>query len=99
MAEILSLDQNGKRLIPLVPGGCTAAEARVRLSNQKASQLFADANAPEEALAGLWLYFSCAEEECHEIVQNLETREAYFWHGILHRQEPLLFDHCARRRS
>jgi len=73
--------------MPLVSGVCTPGEARVRLSNRKASNLFVDAHAPEEALGGLWLYFSCSNE-CHEIVQNLETREACFWHAILHRQEP-----------
>jgi hypothetical protein len=87
VAEILALDQNGKRLMPLVSGVCTPGEAQVRLRDQKASRLFADAYAPEEALGGLWLYFSCSNE-CHEIVQNLETQEAYFWHAILHRQEP-----------
>jgi hypothetical protein len=87
VAEILSLDQNGKRLIPLVSGACTSGEAQVRLRNQKASKLFVDAYAPKEALAGLWLYFSCWNE-CHEIAQSLETPEAYFWHAILHRQEP-----------
>jgi hypothetical protein len=87
VAEILALDRNGKRLIPLVSGVCTSGEAQVRLRNQKASQLFVDAYAPEEALGGLWLYFSCWNE-CHQIVQNLETPEACFWHAILHRQEP-----------
>jgi hypothetical protein len=87
VAEILALDQNGKRLIPLVSGGCTPGEAQIRLRNQKAFQLFAHAYAPEEALGGLWLYFSCWNE-CHQIVQNLETPEACFWHAILHRQEP-----------
>jgi hypothetical protein len=87
VAEILALDQNGKRLMPLVSGVCTPGEAEIRLRKQKASQLFAHAYAPEEALGGLWLYFSCSNE-CHEIVQNLETPEACFWHAILHRQEP-----------
>jgi hypothetical protein len=87
VAEILGLDQNGKRLIPIVSGVCTSGEAQIRLRNQKASKLFVNAYAPEEALGGLWLYFSCSNE-CHEIVQNLETPEACFWHAILHRQEP-----------
>ena len=87
MAEILALDQNGQRLLPLVAGVCTSGEAQIRLRNQKASTLFVHGNAPEAALGGLWLYFSCWNE-CHEIVQNLETPEAYFWHAILHRQEP-----------
>ena len=27
-------------------------------------------------------------EEAHGIVQKLETAEAYYWHGIVHRREP-----------
>ena len=38
-------------------------------------------------MGGLWLYFSGADE-CHGIVQDMETPEGRFWHGILHRQEP-----------
>jgi len=49
--------------------------------------LFPQARAPKEALGGLWLYFSCFDE-CHEIVQDLKSPEASFWHAILHRQEP-----------
>ena len=41
----------------------------------------------QEALGGLWLYFSCFDE-CHKIVQDLKSAEASFWHAILHRQEP-----------
>ena len=49
--------------------------------------MFPRARAPREALGGLWLYFSCFDE-CHEIVQDLKSPEASFWHAILHRQEP-----------
>ena len=35
----------------------------------------------------MWLYFSCFDES-HEIVQELNSAEASFWHAILHRQEP-----------
>jgi hypothetical protein len=87
VAEILALDQSGHRLIPLVAGGCTPGFARERLKRQEASILFPQARAPEEALGGLWLYFSCFDE-CHKIVQDLTSSEASFWHAILHRQEP-----------
>lgn len=87
MAEILTLDQDGDRLIPLVSSGCSSKEAHAALIKQKASDLFPGARAPEAALAGLWLYFSCSDE-CHAIVQDLTTAEGSFWHGILHRQEP-----------
>ncbi|HEX4595662.1 MAG TPA: hypothetical protein VH157_15360 [Bryobacteraceae bacterium] len=87
VAEILALDQNGQRLIPLVSGVCSSDTARKRLKEQPASDLFPQAYAPQEALGGLWLYFSCFDE-CHEIVQDLKSPEASFWHAILHRQEP-----------
>ena len=87
MAEILALDQSGHRLIPLVSAVCSSELARQRLKRQEASDLFPHARSPREALGGLWLYFSCFDE-CHEIVQDLKSPEASFWHAILHRQEP-----------
>ena len=87
MAEILALDQSGHRLIPLVSVVCSSELARKRLKSQEAMELFPEARAPKEALGGLWLYFSCFDE-CHEIVQDLKSPEASFWHAILHRQEP-----------
>jgi hypothetical protein len=87
VAKILALDQGGKRLIPLVSGGCSSKEAHSLLIQQKALDLFPAARAPEAALAGLWLYFSGADE-CHQMVQDLATAEGSFWHGIVHRQEP-----------
>lgn len=87
MAEILALDQSGERLIPLVSGVCSSEEARLRLKKQNASDLFPHARAPEAALGGLWLYFSCFDES-HAIVQDVNSTEGSFWHAILHRQEP-----------
>lgn len=87
VAEILALDQDGDRLIPLVSSGCSSKEARTLLIEQKAPDLFPAARAPEAALAGLWLYFS-ASHECHQIVQDLTSPEGSFWHGVVHRQEP-----------
>jgi hypothetical protein len=87
VAQILGLGQDGKRLIPLVSGVCSSEEARLLLKKQSASALFPKAAAPESALGGLWLYFSCFDE-CHEIVQDVHSSEGSFWHAILHRQEP-----------
>ena len=56
-------------------------EARPLLKKQKPADLFPHARAPEAALGGLFLYFSCAEE-CHELVQNLNSAEGVFWHAI-----------------
>jgi len=93
VSEILALGQDGNRNIPLVADSCISGNARARLKKQKACELFAGAYAPEEALAGLWLYFSCSDE-CHQIVQDLESPEACFWHAILHRQEPDAANAC-----
>ncbi len=87
MSEILALDQDGNRCMPLVAGGCSSKEVHALLAKQKASDLFPGARAPEAALGGLWLYFSCFSE-CHEIVQDIATPEGSFWHAIAHRQEP-----------
>lgn len=87
MAEILALDQSGQRLIPLASRVCCSPAARDYLKRKAAADLFREAYAPQEALGGLWLYFSCFDE-CHETVQDLNSTEASFWHAILHRQEP-----------
>jgi hypothetical protein len=87
VATILALHESGYRLIPLISSGCSSQAARERLRKHSASDLFSDARAAHEALSGLWLYFS-AFTECHEIVQDLNSQEASFWHAILHRQEP-----------
>lgn len=87
IAEILACDQNGYRLIPLVSGTCSSNQARVRLSGKRGPDLFPQALAPEAALAGLWLYFSCLDES-HELAQNIPSAEGSLWHGVVHRQEP-----------
>lgn len=87
ITEILALDQSGHRLIPLISGVCSSERARKLLKEQGALNLFPQARAPREALGGLWLNFSCFDEG-HEIVQDLNSPEANFWHAILHRQEP-----------
>lgn len=87
VAQILALDQDGNRLIPLVSGNCSPKGAIGVLAQQKASDLFSRASAPDAALAGLWAYFSCFSQ-AHEIAQEISTPEGSFWHAILHRQEP-----------
>ncbi|MDQ2947300.1 MAG: hypothetical protein M3Y27_15440 [Acidobacteriota bacterium] len=88
ISDILALDQNGARLMPLVSGTtCSSLVAHAQLSGKKAADLFPGAQAPEAALAGLWLYFSCFDES-HQIAQDVHTHEGSLWHAILHRQEP-----------
>src|ERR1051326_6331993 len=87
VASILALDGNGQRLMPLARGTCSSEEARRRLQDAKPTDLFVRSRAPEAAMSGLYLYFSCLDE-AHRIAQSVETPEGAFWHGIMHRQEP-----------
>jgi hypothetical protein len=87
VAELLSLDGDGERLIPLAHGKCSSEEAAQRLREGRCVEDLAAGRAPEAALAGLWLYFSCMEE-AHEISQAVKSAEGAYWHAILHRQEP-----------
>jgi hypothetical protein len=87
VAEILRLDGSGERLMPLVMERCSSEAARERLRGVSARGLFARARAPEAALSGLYVYFSCFEE-AHTIAQDIPTVEGSYWHGIVHRQEP-----------
>ncbi len=73
--------------MPLASGTCSSMEARRLLQASSAAELFPGARAPEAALSGLWLYFSCLEES-HALSQAIHTRDGSFWHGIMHRQEP-----------
>jgi hypothetical protein len=85
--EILALDGYGERLMPLAMEGCSSEEARERLRAASAARLFAGARAPEAALSGLYVYFSCFEE-AHAAAQDIATTEGSYWHAIVHRQEP-----------
>ncbi len=84
---ILDLDAGGSRLMPLAGGACSSEAARERIRRLSARQLFPRSKAPEAALAGLYLYFSC-RQEAHQIAQDLSAREGSYWHAIVHRQEP-----------
>ncbi|HUS04722.1 MAG TPA: hypothetical protein VMZ52_00385 [Bryobacteraceae bacterium] len=85
--DLLALDGDGYRLMPLSGGECSSPAARDQLRAQPASTLFPSACAPKAALAGLWLYFSC-HSDAHEVAQDVKTADGSFWHGIVHRQEP-----------
>jgi hypothetical protein len=87
VAAILALDAAGWRLMPLAAGSCSSEEAARRLRSASATALFPKARAPEAALSGLWLYFSCLEE-AHRVAQQIPTPDGSFWHAIMHRQEP-----------
>jgi hypothetical protein len=87
VAEILRLDGDGERLMPLAMEHCASEAARERLRGVSAPKLFPRARAPEAALGGLYVYFSCFAE-AHTIAQDISTMEGSYWHAIVHRQEP-----------
>ena len=65
----------------LTRGACTVRE------QWRADDLFADARSPQAALAGLCLYFS-RWDEAHEAADSAHEPDGYYWHAIVHRQEP-----------
>ncbi|HEY3836355.1 MAG TPA: hypothetical protein VGL72_07275 [Bryobacteraceae bacterium] len=87
VGRILALDGAGDRLMPLASGTCSCPEAFKLLQATNAHELFPQSRAPEAAMAGLYLYFSCLDE-AHTVAQAVETTDGSFWHGIMHRQEP-----------
>jgi hypothetical protein len=87
VAGILALDGNGERLMPLAEGRCSSEAARQRIQEADARRLFLEARAPQAALSGLYLYFSC-RDEAHEVAQNVAGADGSYWHAIVHRQEP-----------
>ena len=86
VAAILALDGGGERLLPLEGKTCSSGEARTRIQ-AAGGKLFAGARAPQAALAGLYLYFSCWSD-AHEVAQDVSGAEGSYWHAIVHRQEP-----------
>lgn len=87
VADLLALAENGERLMPLAQGTCCSDVALRRIQTARASDLFPGARAPQAALAGLYLCFSC-REEAHETAQSDASAEGSYWHAIVHRQEP-----------
>ena len=87
VAAILALDGGGERLMPLAMERCSSEAALERLRAASPPGLFAKARAPEAAMSGLYVYFSCFEE-AHALAQDIATAEGSYWHGIVHRQEP-----------
>jgi len=87
VAAMFALDGDGRRLIPLIRSRCSSERAYTLLKASEPATLFPGSRAPEAAMAGLYVYFSCWDE-AHETAQNIETPEGSYWHAIVHRQEP-----------
>ena len=87
ISKLLALHGGGNREMPLIRGDCVSEPARSALARQKPKVAFPESRTPEAALAGLYLYFGCWEE-AHAFTDAAESPENYFWHAIIHRQEP-----------
>ena len=84
VAHLLEINGNGQRLVPLISQRSAPLS---ELENQQPDLLFPNARHPRAALAGLYLYFS-AWDQAHQIADSIEDQDGYFWHAIVHRQEP-----------
>ncbi|HUP03503.1 MAG TPA: hypothetical protein VMU19_05915 [Bryobacteraceae bacterium] len=87
VARILSLDGAGSRPMPLAGGLCSSARALAEIGKSTPSKLFPHSRAPEAAMAGLYVYYSCWNQ-AHETAQDIATPDGSYWHAIVHRQEP-----------
>ncbi|MCL5743288.1 MAG: hypothetical protein M1541_05070 [Acidobacteria bacterium] len=87
VARILALDGSGQRLMPLDGRRCSSGTTVELLGQVEALRLFPASRAPEAAVAGLYLYFSCWDQ-AHTAAQGIHTIEGSYWHALVHRQEP-----------
>jgi len=86
--EALAEEELLKRLIPSGPGHPDLIR-RIRAASERdltGGAVMAHASHPELIRAGL-LYAYDAIDETHRIVQGIETAEASYWHGMVHRRE------------
>ena len=72
VSDLLALDGLGERLMPLAHGTCSSRDAYKLLKASSPRELFPLSRAPEAAMAGLWMYFSCLDE-AHNLAQAVDT--------------------------
>jgi hypothetical protein len=78
IADILEHAGSGVRPVPLVRTASGSSELRNAINELRTS---------EAVRSGLYLY--CGYwDEAHSAADSVENPDAYFWHGIVHRQEP-----------
>jgi hypothetical protein len=82
ITRILESNGGGHRAMPLVHAGSASG----CFSNETCTAIEQLA-ARSPVLSGLYLYCNCWDE-AHEAADKGETPENYFWHAIVHRQEP-----------
>ncbi|MCU1239005.1 MAG: hypothetical protein JWP63_6972 [Candidatus Solibacter sp.] len=78
VANILALDGNGQRLMPLVRTPRGLPGARELISSAKVTPL---------QRAALYVYCDLWND-AHETAQEIDTPDGSYWHAIVHRQEP-----------
>lgn len=78
IASILASAGGGSRLMPLVRAQCVSADAADAVRKLRV---------PDAVRAGLFLYLGCWDE-AHTTADSVENSDGYFWHAIVHRQEP-----------
>jgi hypothetical protein len=78
IARILVQAGGGTRLMPIVRQACDSIELCDAVKRIQAS---------EPVKAGLYLYCACWDE-AHTTADAVENPDGYFWHAIVHRQEP-----------
>jgi len=79
IARILNLAGEGKRLMPLVKTGSVSTKAGEAVRSL--------ASLPSCIASGLYLYCGCWDA-AHSAADTVEDPNGYFWHAIVHRQEP-----------
>lgn len=78
VARILESAGGGKRLMPLVRAASASPDACAAVKRLAVSG---------SVKAGLYVYLGCWEE-AHTTADAVENPDGYFWHAIVHRQEP-----------
>lgn len=79
IARILNLAGEGKRLMPLVKTGSVSHESSEAVKFLR--------GLPASVASGLYLYCGCWDA-AHSAADSVEDPNGYFWHAIVHRQEP-----------
>ena len=78
------------RLMPLGRGtpdeGIASTLRSLAVETTFAPRRVANKTSARLCLAGIWLLYDHLEE-CHRIAQELDTRDAAYWHAIMHRRE------------
>lgn len=78
IADILERAGGGVRPVPLVRTGAGSSELRKAVS---------DLRTTESVRSGLYLYCGCWDD-AHSAADSVDGPDGYFWHAIVHRQEP-----------